>query len=543
MSQERVEALSSPCAVVAEASATHLAIQGPIAWLADRPSTFAIALLIVATGVRLVLMNAIGFGNDEAYTLVGARDLHLSYFDHPPLHVWFAHLASRTFGETSSVRLPTVLLFAGTGWLIFALTRDMFGPAAGLWALAALNMTPFFTVSAGGWIVPDGPLSFLLLAVIRTLEPVLFRREGEVATEGARRAWLLAGFCLGLAELSKYTAAFAGMGLLGFLATSPRQRRWLRHPAPYAAGIVALLTVSPAIVWNAQHHWVSFAFQGDRGLPRTGLHLVQVLAMVAGEFALLSPWIAAPATLALADACRGRCGERGRLMAWLAVPAIAFFSIAPLWSARGLPHWPMPGWLFAFPLLGRWLAAGRRRWLSPPAWAAGSALVFVAVLSIGVVVAKVGLPWTTPSEKGSEDPTLEAFPWTALRDSSALRAMHADFVVTTRWMDAGKIAVALGKGMPVAVFSDDPRQFAFAPPLTSSLGHDAAIVVPSRLLDETLARVRPYFVSIDGPEHVWFGRMGRPELDLAVVHAHHLRQSYPNPYEPLASPTAGGPSR
>ena len=541
MGQERVEALASPYTVANEAAAPRVAIHGPIAWLVGRPSTFAIVLLILAAGVRLVLMNAIGFGNDEAYTLVGARDLHLSYFDHPPLHVWFAHLASRIFGETSWVRLPTVLLFAGTGWLMFALTRDLFGPSAGLWALAALNMTPFFTVSAGGWIVPDGPLSFFLLAGVRALGPVLFQREG--ASRNAWCAWLLAGLCLGLAGLSKYTAAFAAVGLLGFVATSPRQRRWLRHPAPYAGGIAALLAVSPTLVWNAQHHWVSFAFQGTRGLPRTGLHPVRVLAMVAGECALLSPWIVVPATISLAEACDGRGDERRRLMAWLSVPAILFFSVAPLWSARGLPHWPMPGWLFAFPLLGEWLAAGRRRWLSPPVWAIGSASAFVAVLAIGVFVATFGLPWTRPPGKGSEDPTLEAFAWTALRDSSALRAMHADFVVTTRWMDAGKIAMALGKGMPVAVFSNDPRQFAFASPLASRLGHDAAIVVPARLLDETLDRVWPYFVSFDAAEYVWLGRLGRPELDLALVHAHQLRQPYPNPYEPLASPPAGGTPR
>ena len=103
---------------------------------------------------------AFGLGEDESYTLVLSRQLALSYFDHPPLHQWIAHFAALALGEGQASRLPFVALFAATGWLMFALTRRLFDARAGLVALIALNLTPFFFASPGGWITPDGPLLF-----------------------------------------------------------------------------------------------------------------------------------------------------------------------------------------------------------------------------------------------------------------------------------------------------------------------------------------------------------------------------------------------
>ena len=190
----------------------------------------AIAIVAAFAVVRLVLMVGIGFGNDEAYTIAGARALHLSYFDHPPLHVWLAHASALAFGETRWVRLPFVLLFAGTGWLLFLLTRRLYGPRAGVWALLSLNLTPFFTLSAGGWVVPDGLLLFFLLGAVLALVPAVL--DGPRRTSRPWRAWLAGGLCLGLAGLSKYNAVLVALSLVAFVAASPRRRPWLVHPPP-----------------------------------------------------------------------------------------------------------------------------------------------------------------------------------------------------------------------------------------------------------------------------------------------------------------------
>ena len=114
----------------------------------------ALALIAVFALARLAFAFALGPGTDEAYTIVVARRLDLSYFDHPPLHQWIAHFAALALGEGAATRLPFVALFAATGWLMFALTRRLFGARAGLVALVALNLTPFFFASAPVWATP-----------------------------------------------------------------------------------------------------------------------------------------------------------------------------------------------------------------------------------------------------------------------------------------------------------------------------------------------------------------------------------------------------
>ena len=224
----------------------------------------ALALIAGFALARVGLAYALGFGVDEAYTVAISRRLALSYFDHPPLHQWLVHFAAPLLGEDGSLRLPFIALFAGTGWMIFALARKLFGARAGILAVFALNASPFFFVSAGGWIVPDGPLLFALAAAAWVFARLFF---DDPEPGAATRLWLAGGFWLGVAGLSKYSAAFAPVGLVAFMALSPRLRHWFTHPAPYLAALLCLAVVAPVIVWNADNHWISFAFQGARGAP------------------------------------------------------------------------------------------------------------------------------------------------------------------------------------------------------------------------------------------------------------------------------------
>ena len=295
---------------------------------------------------------SLGFGIDEAYTVPISRDLRLSYFDHPPLHQWITHFAALASGEGIGARLPFVALFAATGWLLYRLTSELFGPRAGLIALFALNATPFFFASAGTWIMPDGPLLFGLALAAFALARLFFDPGGD--ERRVWRLWLLAGLGFGLAGLSKYTGALAPLGLLAFLAISPSERRWFRHPAPYVAATLAGLIVLPVFVWNAQHGWASFVFQGSRGLASGGLKPLEVLRVALGQIAFLSPWLFVPLVAGLVSGLRRWRDDRRLFLLCLSLPPIALFTAAPLWIEKGQPHWAMAGWFFAFPLMGAW---------------------------------------------------------------------------------------------------------------------------------------------------------------------------------------------
>src|SRR5690606_28179687 len=102
-----------------------------------------VAAIIGATLIlRLVLASAMGFSFDEAYDVVMARDFALGYVDHPPLTMWLIRLSTLGLGSegTLAVRLPGILLFGGTTWLVYLLTRRLFGPWPGVYAAAALSL-------------------------------------------------------------------------------------------------------------------------------------------------------------------------------------------------------------------------------------------------------------------------------------------------------------------------------------------------------------------------------------------------------------------
>src|SRR5262249_14551984 len=135
---------------------------------------------------------------------------------------------------------------------------------------------------------PDGPLMFFWLACVYCLARL-------VLPPAPRRPlgwWAAAGLCLGLAMLSKYTAVLLVVGAGLFVVTEREARRWLRHPGPYLALVLATVVFSPVLLWNAHHHFVSFVFQGTRGLDELqGLHLDWMLNNIGGQALELIPWV------------------------------------------------------------------------------------------------------------------------------------------------------------------------------------------------------------------------------------------------------------
>jgi 4-amino-4-deoxy-L-arabinose transferase-like glycosyltransferase len=477
----------------------------------------AAAMIVAFALARLALMLSLGLGADESYTVVMSRKLALSYYDHPPLHQWITHFAALAFGETVWVRLPFIALFALTGWLIFALTRDLFGGRAGLIALFSLNVAPFFLASAGGWVVPDGTLVFALSAAAYAAARLLF---GEPGRGGSWAPWLAVGLCLGLAGLSKYSAALPALGLVAFIAFSPTHRRWLFHPAPYVAAALALAVVSPVFIWNSQHDWASFRFQGMRATPKGKWSLWQGPAMLLGEVAYLTPWIFAGLVGALVAAVR-RVDERRLFLAYLALPTILVFTLTPIWGERGLPHWAMPGWLFVFPLLGAWLDEPWARRLHLKRWAWGSVAAVALVAVVAGSQAEMG--WIAAA-RAARDPTLDMLSWTPLASAPELR--KAAFVVATDWPEASKIALALGPDIPVFLFSDDPRGWAAFDDSARFIGKDGLIVASRERLPRAQALAESYFSDFAPPRFLTFGRSGREDITLALIPARGLTRAF-----------------
>ena len=107
-----------------------------------------------------------------------------------------------------------------------------------------------------------------------------------MAAGGCGRAWRP-----GLALLSKYSGLFVGAGRAGSgCSPMPARARWLTTLWPWAGGALALLIFLPNLLWQAQHHWMTFAFQFGRvdGRPSHARFLIEFLG---AQLGLATPFI------------------------------------------------------------------------------------------------------------------------------------------------------------------------------------------------------------------------------------------------------------
>jgi 4-amino-4-deoxy-L-arabinose transferase-like glycosyltransferase len=438
------------------------------------------SLILITTAIRLGFAATTGLGVDESYMVSAGRVLSLGYFDHPPASWWLSWGATHLFGSEAPIvaRLPFILLFALTTWLMALLGREIGGERAGFWAALTLNLSPVFGITSGTWVLPDGPLDCALTGAALCLTRALNERRGY---------WWGAGVCAGLALFSKYSAVLTIAGALLFLAT---HRVWLRRWEPYAAGVLALLVFSPVVLWNISHHWASFAFQGERAIGLR-FHPLAPLTTLLGEALFVLPWFALPM---LVLGCRAlRSNWREQLLACLAAPPIVVFALISAWSSqRVLYHWAAPGYLMLFPLLGRYMAAEWDR-RSVRAMIAGSAVF--CIVGMTVISTQIQFDWLS----SAKDPTAEGLDWTSLRDDLTARGLLRPGTVigVPNWRDAGKIAHALGPDVPVICLNADARQFGFTNPTSRWAGSDVLLLIGDHA-DTVIPALRGQFASIDG---------------------------------------------
>lgn len=437
-------------------------------WLAGLTASRSVFLIILlGSTLRLLVGASVGLEQDGTYSVVIARQLSWGYFDHPPLHHWLVHLFGRMSEAGIVLRLPFILMFAGSTWLMFRLTAEVFGETAGVWAALAFNLSGAFSFAFSFFIAPDGPLFFFLLLFAYCLARILLV---DPAPRYPLRWWMAVGLAGGGALLSKYSAVLAFAGAFLFLVTTDRWR-WLATPGPWLAAALMGVLFSPVVWWNWNHDWVSFVFQGTRALPDGDGHFVHVLEMVGMQFLYLLPWVFIPLVVVLAlNLARGPSHSKEWFFVCLAVVPILVFMLVNLLQ-RGLAHWALPGWLFVFPLLGIWIVQLGASWrASARRLAVTAAAILLTVTTVFLVEARtraIGMLLTGlfPAQQVAvTDPAFALFDWRELRERLQERGLLNDetkFVAALSWQSTARIAYALGDGIPVLCLCNDQRHFRY----------------------------------------------------------------------------------
>lgn len=498
---------------------------------------YTIILIALTFAARILIAAYTGLGIGESYYFRGALNLSLSYFDQPPLFFWLSGFMIKIFGLSNlSLRFPAVLLFAGTSWLLFLITRKMFNARAGFWAVLMMNLSAVFTIPVATWFQPDAPLMFFwLLATYFIVQLLMPDRDKRERTSGqVYLLWALVGICMGLATLSKYHVLFLFVGVLMFIVANKNQRHWLRHPGPYLAVLITLIIASPVIWWNAHHNWVSFAFQGSRAGSdgKFQLHPDWFIRSFIGQACWLLPWIWVPVMGQLIRSFKLRkTSQPYSFIFWIAVLPIVFFTVITLWADLQYHfHWQAPGYLMLFIPLGYAIdqnlnnperARRTRRFIR---FSASFTLITITFLSLHMVTGF--WQWYGPkyivnkTHLGIDDPTIEGNDYLDIKTRFEKEGWLNNpnvFTGCTRWWLTGKVDWALKGKKPIVCFSFDPRNLAFLVNPATLKGKDAVIITQNDT-SSIHQDVTPFFDSVKRVPDIIVTRNGRPELHLVTFY-------------------------
>jgi len=409
-----------------------------------------LGLIGLSTLLRLVWSTSLGLGNDEAYHYLFPFRTDWSYVDHPPMLAVIEALGLMCTGGwvyPISLRLGFIALFAGSTWLMARLTTRLYGEQAGLLAAFALNITPYYSVAAGSFALPDGPFLFFWLLTMNALV-LAFEQPNEPT------AWAWVGLAWGAAMLSKYLAVFVPMGVLLYFVLCPRHRNCLWNRGPYLAFAIGVLLFSPVLWWNWRHGWVSFAFQGGRALGGTRLRPDAFFLAIGGQILYLSPWIWFALVAVLGRQRHrlfGNANASARFLLCQAVPPLLLFSLVSC-TRPVLPHWSLVAFLPLFPFLGMtWAEKLRDETSGLRGRLRLGAVITAALVSLVLIQARSGV---IPIP---HDPTHDFYGWdqvaTELKRRGILDPSRQEFLFTSRWYYSGQLSFATRDSKPILCYN------------------------------------------------------------------------------------------
>ena len=537
-------------------------------WLTDKTNKSVMALLLGGLLFRVVVAIWLYPGFDEAYYFLYTLHPALSYFDHPPLVALTTGFGPWLTGEVSqfTIRLGSLILHTGSLVLLYLTSARLFSTLAATLTLAIATFVPIFLVAFGVLTLPDNPLIFFWTASLYCAVNEFFpnNQKRDLAAIKYRPTYRLAilGLLVGLACLGKYHGFILGLGLIGFCLASPRHRFALTSPWILLGLGLFLVTISPILVWNAQHEWVSFRFQSRRGIPGGEYNLIELLTTFLTGIGYLFPTLGLPLWWVSLKSALEQVNQKFRkrslnfdaelsqkqlLILSVSLPLILGFT----WLGgyiQILPTWAMPGFWGATLLLGYQVESWQKqypRWVQR--WLRGSAIAVFSLLLITLLHMATGT-LQKPSNYAlfggfvspQDDPSTQLFDIQQLRQGFASSRVlysalqNSSFVFTNRYYLGGQIGMALAPlaKTPITTFDDDIRGFAFWSEADQWLGKDALFITPNSFArkQKLMNKYNSYFKTIEHIGSVTIRRGGAVIEVFQVYQASTLLKPYPRPY-------------
>lgn len=340
-----------------------------------RPSTslpqpiLLLGLLVLLTLYRFWVIPRLGVTLyiDEAQYWTWAQAPDWGYFSKPPVIAWLIWLSTSLFGNgLLAIKLPSLLLYPATAWLLYLLGKQLFDVRIGFRAGLAYALMPL-VAALGMAVSTDAPLLFFWTAAMLCL---LRAVEHDHWLD-----WLLLGAALGLGIMSKYTMAAFGASALLYLLLDRQRRHALTRPGLWCAIALALLIVLPNIIWNWSHDFPTLRHTADithvdGGNDKRG----NIIEFILAQIGSLGPGFAIAFAGGVLLAFKRLRKPRYQFLLCFALPLLGLVSLQAL-RAEANGNWAAPALLPAVILACAWLGRLRLRW-----WGIALALNVVIML-------------------------------------------------------------------------------------------------------------------------------------------------------------------
>jgi 4-amino-4-deoxy-L-arabinose transferase-like glycosyltransferase len=300
--------------------------------------------IIVITLLRLIWSYVVPLGADEAYYFDWSKDIHLSYYDHPPGVSWLAFAGEIFFGENQfGARFGSIVAQLISLVSLVAIMKVYNSKASAKQVRTLVGISALAPIISLGsfFIMPDiGLILFLSLLLLKV--SLLLKKE-HLSIKDA----LICGVLWGMAFNFKYHALAIGGGSMFALFTLRFKK------IPKEAFFWVFLTITPILVafpvfyWNYLNEWISFKFQTAHGFADPKFNLTTGLRTFLGQLVLLTPIVLYHYGKSF---LRAKDFAYGYISFWTTAPLGLLLFVLSFYK-EVLPHWIIPTVWLALPLI------------------------------------------------------------------------------------------------------------------------------------------------------------------------------------------------
>lgn len=451
-------------------------------------------------------------GNDEVYYWTYALNLEWNYFDHPPFVAWLIRLTTANLHLHSElpVRFGAIASSAICTIIIFKTGKFLYNSRVGWYAVLLYTSSFYCSIIAGTFILPDSPQMvfwlwsiLLLLKITRSInnnQPIL-------------NLWYWFGLATGFCMMCKIHGIFLWFAVL--LMALFTNRKFFLQKGLYISILISLMVISPVIIWNIQHQFITYTYHSDRvSLFHAGINPLAFGREISGEIFYNNPIVFFLAWISVIGLFRKKHQLKNEtwVLLFCALPLIGTLITLSIFRDT-LPHWSGPAYtclIFISAIkLGAFTRSKAKNILTT------AILFFVLVIATGIPVINFYKGSLSPNKEtmhfGKGDPTLDLYGWKEtgkLIDSVYKKEKDKTIrtMLITKWFPAAHLDFYAGSKTGLNTYGVgeifDLHQYYWSNQLKPKLvnGDNAYYIMPSNLFDENdLSAVKIRFKDCSKP--------------------------------------------